>query len=158
MPTVTETVQAFDRENGNDCVRVDEMIYFRNGARRELNPWGALYDPPKNEFHRLKFVETYWEEHYRRAVDAFATAKEDYLSTAQANANCGFCAPNIREAEDHLATLMRRVRLCERKLKMTRQAMLATPEGQRQIQRESDAAECKADNEQFIQTIRKFKI
>jgi hypothetical protein len=155
---VVATVKAFDKENGNEFVRVEQMIYFKNGARREVNPYGALHDPPENEYRRLKYIEVYWEELHRRAVDAFSSAREDYLSTAHANANCGFPAPDIQEAEDELAKLTQRVNLCKRKLKLTREKMLATPEGQRLIQQEADLAESHAENEEFIQTIRRFRI
>ena len=155
---VKETIQAFDKENGNECVCVGVWLYFKSGARREANPYGALHDPPENEYRRLKFVEVYWEELHRRAVEEFATAKGDYLSTAHANANCGYPAPDIREAEDTLAKLTQKVRLYERKLKATRDKMLATPEGQSQIQRESDLAESHAENEEFMQSIRQFKL
>jgi hypothetical protein len=155
---VKATLAAFDKANGNEFVAVDGMLYFKNGARRERNPWGALYEPPKNEHRRLKVVEAYWEELLSRAVDEFASAKEDYLSTAKANSQCGFGAPDVKEAKQTLVKLQERVRLCERKLSRTRDKMLETPEGQRQIQREADMAECQAENEGFVQSIRKIKI
>jgi hypothetical protein len=155
---VKATIEAFDRDNGNDCIRIDDMLYFRNGARREVNPYGILHDPPANEYRRLSFVEVYWEELHHRAVDAFMEAKTDFLNTAHANANCGHPAPSLREAKSTLAKLKEKVRLCERKMKLTQQKMQATTEGQQLRQQETETAESHAENEEFMQAVRQIKL
>lgn len=151
MHSVKETIEAFDKANGGDPVRVDDFLYFKNGARREVNPYGALLDPPSDEFKRLKVVEAYWETRLNKAINEFANAKQEYISAARSGAQSGErppCSP--KTAEEHLTKLSQQARQLQKMLNQTRDQILATPQGQARVQRDKDRAEATAANESFI--------
>jgi len=76
MSDVKRRIDEFHARNGGDCVQFGEWIFYPNGASRELDPMGALIDPPKDDFERLSNALAYHRTRLAKAVKAFDSFKE----------------------------------------------------------------------------------
>lgn len=81
--SVKQRIEQFDTKNGDDAICIDGWLLFSNGAMRELNPLGALIDPPEDAIKRSRNIVRYRHELVQRAENEFKELKRQLLQQAQ---------------------------------------------------------------------------
>ncbi|ADB16918.1 hypothetical protein Psta_2247 [Pirellula staleyi DSM 6068] len=159
MPTVKETIDAFDRQNGNECIRIGDWLYFSNGAKRDANPYGVLYDPPSDEFLRLKHIEMYREELLRRAINALERQRENFLAEISFAVNHGYHPPYSQEdVKQELEPLIKEVRRLQRHLREIQRKLEAMPSEVEKRHAEASRAFNRSQGESVLAVLRSIKI
>lgn len=93
-------------ENGKDCILVDGIYVFSNGASMDRHRMGALWDPPTDRRELLKMQALYREEKLRLATDAFNALKHNLMVHAKESIKwAGANTPPIPPTESELAEL-----------------------------------------------------
>ena len=79
---VTHNVSQFDAEHTADGPAVVDgsWVYYPDGATREVNPLGALQQPPAREDFRTKRIAHYYGVVMERLAEEFDEAKEQALN------------------------------------------------------------------------------
>jgi hypothetical protein len=72
----------FHQQHG-DAVLLNGMWYFEDGARRQNEAIGRAWDPPDDDYERLKLIVTYHEEKVRLATEFFEEEKAQCLAHAK---------------------------------------------------------------------------
>jgi hypothetical protein len=158
-------IAEFDEENGNDSVRVADMLLFSNGARRGTDQLCALIDPPHDDHERCRLVARYWETRLERAREAFDEKRSHYISQAK-GALEGSTTPepvaDPEEAARELETLRVAVRHCQKQLRQARASLEATPSKKPQAnfarEREARSAHNRKANEELLSAVTKIRI
>lgn len=144
-----QTAKNFDIRNGRDAVQLNGWLVFSNGAMREVNPMGALIDPPEDKYERAKIQVRYREALYRKAVDDFNTLRQALI----ANAEFG----SAKEAVAQLKDARKIVKQRQIALKQARDRMeAATPEALRDAERAD--AQNRDETEAYLSAINEIKI
>lgn len=159
MPTVKEIIETFDRQNGNDFVRIGDRLYFSNGATRDANPYGALHEPPADEFQRLKNIEVYREEMLRRAINALDRHRDSLLAEVNFAVNHGNYTPYSQEdVKQELEPLIKEVRRLQRHLRETQRKLEAMPSEVAKRHAEASRAFNRSQGESVLAVLRSIKI
>ncbi|MBB6431546.1 hypothetical protein [Algisphaera agarilytica] len=80
--TPGQRVARFDAQHGPGGERDEAWLYFPDGARRELNPMGALCEPPRDEAERCRLIAHYHRTIVNRLVRTFDDKKTLYTENA----------------------------------------------------------------------------
>lgn len=57
---VNRSLQDFDAQHG-ECLRVEGVLLFEDGARREIHPMGVRQGPPEDPYQRAQAVKRFRE-------------------------------------------------------------------------------------------------
>ena len=162
---VNTRVAAFDEANGNDPIVIDEMLAFSNGALRDINPIGALIDPPADNYERMKLVKRYWEVRTQRAQEEFNHAKNHYVIHAKAGMDAAAAPAPIEDetsAVEKLTALQRDVKACQAALAKVRKSLTAAANTstsvRNQREREARYAANRQSNSALLAAVEKIKI
>jgi hypothetical protein len=84
---VAERVAAFDKlhEEQGPGLRSGAWIVFPDGARREVNPMGALIDPPREEIDRMRARTVYLKIRFEQANSEFNRRKHEIEAVLRSN-------------------------------------------------------------------------
>src|SRR5437867_3730608 len=77
--SVKQRIQSFDQRHGGREASVQSSggwIYYRDGAKREAQPLGALVDPPTDSYELAQAVLNYYQASLARATTQFHELKE----------------------------------------------------------------------------------
>src|SRR5262245_22420157 len=92
----------FDRRNG-DFVRIDNLLLFESGAKRDVNPNGMSVDPPEDQLERLQNMEAYRRAKLQRALDEFNKLRQEIVTAADTCRINGYEPPcTAQEAKSQL--------------------------------------------------------
>jgi len=97
--SVKERVKRFDERHGESIVD-GGWIRFPDGAQREVNPMGALQDPPDDPYQRAKRVLSYHRLRLQRATDAFGNRRMELVKHAKTMLNSRTSGPPLVTAEE----------------------------------------------------------
>src|SRR4051812_1754533 len=89
---ITHRVAAFDKRHGASIFD-EAWLRFEDGACREINPMGALIEPPTDPYDRARRKAVYHKIIFERAVRDFDNAKRNYRGVIHANLNSHVCGP-----------------------------------------------------------------
>ncbi len=148
---VAERVAAWDAEQG-ESLSYQGFVYFKNGAHRELNPMGALHEPPQDDWERAKRVALYFKLVFDRASAAFTSRKRAMTGNLRGALNySGRCAepPDQDRTVQELEDLRDEARRAHRDYLRAREAVEeAKPFELRE--READDADCRQSTEALL--------
>lgn len=117
----------FDRRNG-DFVRIDNVLIFASGARRDINPAGLSMEPPEDTLERLQNMEIYRRGKLQRALDEFNKVRQEIVTAADTCRINGYEPPcSAQEAKQQLETLLENVRHWKRKVRTIEERIASTP-------------------------------
>lgn len=80
--TPTQMAAKFDAEHGPASEHDGSWIYYPDGARREVNIWGAYMGPPAEPAERCRAIAYYHRITVARLVGAFDDKKRLYTENA----------------------------------------------------------------------------
>ena len=118
---VAARIRDFDQRNGGNPVLFQGFWWYRNGAYREDDPLGPMFDPPQDEHQRLAAIVHYYEGKLRQATLAFDELREQLLGS-------GSPQP---EGLDQLKAKQAEVSKRNAELLQAKEALAATPEAQK---------------------------
>ncbi|MBS0266251.1 MAG: hypothetical protein JSS02_30255, partial [Planctomycetes bacterium] len=77
--------EEFHKRHGADCINCHGQLIYSDGASRDRDLMGALFEPPRDphELYTLQF--RYREELLRRVIQDFTDIKQRLQSSARAN-------------------------------------------------------------------------
>ena len=117
----------FDAKHGESII-VGAWKLYEDGAQRELSAFGAWVEPDADPYRRAQAIVRYHEVIVERATDAFTERKAFLKGLTESTFRDGYPPPS----DDDIAQLKNarnRVRVCQRRLTLARQHLLAvTPE------------------------------
>lgn len=79
--SVSGRIEAFDKEHGGNAVRFQGWYWYANGARRDVEPLGALIPPPEDEYELCTNLLRYEQARHAKAVHGFEKLKEQLASS-----------------------------------------------------------------------------
>jgi hypothetical protein len=158
---IRERIEAFEKKHGQDRVVVNgAWLLFANGAQRELNPVGALCEPPENAYECAKLKMLFREIKLALAVEEFAVYKKHLILQANAALLEKRCPPPPKpqnEAVTKLKELQQKVRQCQRNLEAAKDEVeQSKPEGMRS--QENIYSENRSKNSEFIAAIEEIEV
>jgi hypothetical protein len=151
--SVSGTVKKFDRDNGNDAIQIDGWLVFSNGARREVNPYGVLHDPPDDPYTRLKLSIKYHEALREKELEAFRSRRQELFWAVEAGE-----LPRSSEITADLGPLRKKVRDRDAILAKLKQELAKTPQAQEKRRAEEWEAEKAELKQQALSAIERFKL
>lgn len=101
---VKARVEDFDARHGANVLR-DQWIFFEDGATREVNPVGALLEPPSDPRELAQNKLRYHTILLTRATNEFEERKRYYLMAAKANLNQRYSNPPLAVPDTAAAEL-----------------------------------------------------
>lgn len=108
MPFVEDN-QEFHARQGGKSVEIDGMIYYSNGARREVGQFGVRIEPPTDPLERAQLILTYWEERVKRAEGEFNETRDSLISHTKHSERMSYPPPAPEEV-DNLRRMLRAVK------------------------------------------------
>lgn len=151
MNEVQSRVKHFESRQPGEPVIWRDWKWWKNGAKREFDPYGLLADPPPDEFEKLSNIVCYYRAGLERAVGAF----DDLQSTlACAVPNCG----NEGAAIDELKRLQKEVAKWSKDLEKAEAARDATETGKRIAERQQRQVEEQQRIASFQAKVRELRI
>lgn len=145
---VMTRVREFDRLHGTPA-QLNDWLYFPDGATREVNPQGALIDPPQNDFERLQNVYRYHQARLAEAVRQFTNLKEALA--------LGSAIPDF-SGLDELKRLQAKVQELNVEVERAKAAIAATPEGQRREEHRNRLAAEKSRQAEFKESLKAIRV
>jgi hypothetical protein len=96
QPDTGTTIRAFDAQNGESVIdSKNRVIRFETGARREMAAYGALYEPPADQYECAKLKHEFWrlrttqgETLFERQKKSFEEGNPGVLGTGGGGAMC----------------------------------------------------------------------
>lgn len=155
--SVQRRLEQFDIKHGSDSIRIDGWYVYSDGAMREVNPYGALHEPPGNTYECWKIKVQYREELFQRAVQKFYDTRDSFLEMAKARLRNGDPAVSPKVVAAQLAELQAEVKKHDKNLSIAKMRLEAATPASHQS-RIRIAAENKQNNEKVIDAITKIKI
>lgn len=117
----------FDRRNG-DFIRIDNVLIFESGAKRDVNPNGMSVEPPDDELERFQIMEVYRRGKLQRALDEFNKVRQEIVTATDTCRINGYEPPcSAQEAKAQLETLLAKVRHWKRKVRTIEERISQTP-------------------------------
>jgi Tfp pilus assembly protein FimV len=158
---IRERIEAFEKKHGVDRVVTNgAWLLFANGAMRELNPRGALCEPPENPWECAKLKVLFREVKLALAVEEFTVYKKNLITQANAALREKRCPPPPEpqnEAVTKLKELQAKVRQCQRNLEAAKAELEASkPEGMRS--QENIYSENRSKNSELILSIEQIEV
>jgi len=160
--SVTQRIRRFDETHGggDNCVVIDGIVLFADGAYREAaNPYGLLADSPEDDYRRNKLITKFHETKLALAVEEFSVLKSDCIvdgRTALKQRDV-VCPSNPDEKVEQLKMLQKKVRVCQKNLAEAKDNLeKSKPDVLRR--REKFNAYSTPKTEQFLSEITKIEI
>jgi hypothetical protein len=156
--SVKQRLERFDIEHGLNAIVSDGWHLYADGAMREVNPLGALCEPPVDNLRRTKAIVHYHELKLRLATEEFNNYKNGLLVRSRAALNDGSPPPApTPEVVARLKELKSKVMRMQKNFDKARQTMeAAKPEHIKN--RERQAAENRSMNIELQSEIGKVTI
>ncbi len=117
MNPVQENINRF-REAHGESISDGAWEYFEDGAVRERNPQGPMFDPPQDKHELARNITFFWKQKVRLAEEAFI-AKKDELKGALRGSERGLAPPppgTREQVNAMLKKLQQEVLRCREKL------------------------------------------
>jgi len=142
-------IARFDKRQGGNGVRHNEWMIYPNGAMRETgSPWGALIEPPEDNYQRLSNIVLYYQARLANAVKQFDDLKHLLMMGDGSNP----------EGLDQLRQFREAVSVANAAVENAKQALAATPKGkQLEANRQYDA-ELRQRQQSFKDKIKAVRI
>lgn len=146
--SVKMRIAEFDKRNGSNPVLMGGWWWYANGAVRELEPLGALIDPPRDEYDRLRNILRYHQARLNHAVRDFDNFK-DQLMMSRCNDGPGL---------DRLKALQITVSERNQAVEEAKARLAATERGQAMEGARRQDAESRAEQDQFRDAVKQIRI
>jgi hypothetical protein len=78
-------IEYFHKRHGSDSVLCKGTLIYSDGATRDYDPRGPMYEPPRDPKARCQLRLMYYGELLSRATEAFLACKQEYTGRASAN-------------------------------------------------------------------------
>jgi len=121
-----QRIKKFDDAHG-DFVVVDGWILYEDGAQREVNPWGAMCEPPLDDCKCSKIILNFCEAKMNLAREEFQVHKQNLTTQCRVIAEQGNCnrptQPPSKEAVEKLKELRKKVLCWQKRLNKAREAV-----------------------------------
>ena len=150
MSSVGERIREFDQRQGGGSLEWNGMRYYANGATRDAEPLGPMFEPPTDDLKRLTNIRNFYRAKHVRAVQAFNAHREEISYRGASSEETQ--ARLLKELEG-LKTL---VGVAEAELEAAEAALMSTPEMVKREQNRRDdeerAAKARAWRQQVMST------
>jgi hypothetical protein len=159
MNEVQRFVNEFDTRHGDDFVRVNQWLFFADGARRDVNPFGLSMEPPEDELERFQNMEVYRREKLKRALEAFNKLRQEIVLATDTCRINGYEPPcSAADAKKQLEALLTKARFWQRKVKTIEERIANTPRMQSRLAYQEGKAYNRTLCEEVIAAIQGIEI
>lgn len=146
--SVVGRIRAFDQRNGGNPVDHNQWLYYANGAKREFEPYGALIDPPADEYQRFTNVLRYHEGRLAKAMHSFQNLREQLL----------MCPYPDKAALDELKRLQTLVGERNAAVAEAKEQLANTDVAKQRERNRQSNAEQKAQRDEFRSRVRMIRV
>lgn len=154
---IRERIESFDKANGS-CVVDGGFLLFESGGRRDINPLGAMRDPPENPYECSLLQLRFCEIRLSLAVEEFQVLQRQLILFARNSMKQKICGSSPDpEALELLKKIKKKVKFWQVKVNAA-QANVEVSKPVHLRQREKQDEDNRRNCEDFLGELQKIEI
>jgi hypothetical protein len=148
----------FDKRHGQNSIVVGGVHLYPDGAKRDEDPLGPLYEPPGDPFELARLKVIFHKRLVEMATDHFNQTRLNFQQSVEAALRSGFAPPDKEELIRQLKSIQSLVTARQKLHEEAFEELKATAGYQRRKEQEIQTAKNREQAQELKESLRAFQI